>query len=46
MRISETKSKVIAFCGHGPVRTKIVVNGTCAKQVNHFNYPVSDINCD
>ena len=36
--ISESKTKVMAFIGDEPVRTKICIDNTCIEQISHFNY--------
>lgn len=38
MRISEQKTKVMAFEGTNHLRCKIVINGKIIEQVNNFNY--------
>lgn len=46
MRISVAKTKVMAFQGPEPIRTKIVVNNKPVEQVKHFNYLGNDISYD
>lgn len=38
MKISEQKTKVMAFLGKYPVRSKIVVDNKLITQVSQFNY--------
>jgi hypothetical protein len=38
LTISTRKTKLIAFTGKHPVRSKIVIYDTPIEQVNHFNY--------
>lgn len=38
MEISAQKSKVMAFLGQDPVRSKIIHNNQCLEQVQNFNY--------
>ena len=38
LRISTSKTKVMAFCGAYPVRAKIIVENTAIEQVNSFTY--------
>jgi hypothetical protein len=38
LTISTDKSKVIAFKGRDPTRSKIVINNEIIEQVNTFNY--------
>jgi hypothetical protein len=38
MSISTEKTKIMAFAGKEPVRSKIFVNGKILEQVNTFNY--------
>ena len=46
MKISTAKTKVMAFRGKQPVRTKIIINDQTIEQVNHFNYLGHDIGYD
>lgn len=43
LEISEKKTKVMAFKGKFPVRSKIVINGNIIDQVSHFNFLGCDI---
>lgn len=43
MRISTTKTKVMAFLGKSPIRTKIVLYEKPIEQVSHFRYLGCDI---
>lgn len=36
--ISNTKTKVMAFIGKQPIRSKIIINNAAIEQVSHFNY--------
>jgi hypothetical protein len=38
MSISTEKTKIMAFLGKGPVRSKICMNNKTLEQVNTFNY--------
>jgi hypothetical protein len=38
MSVSAEKTKIMAFAGKEPVKSKICVNGKILKQVNTFNY--------
>lgn len=46
MKISLIKTKVMAFIGKEPIRTKIAINNCCIEQVSHFNYLGSDVGFD
>lgn len=46
MKISLIKTKVMAFIGKEPIRTKIIINNRCIEQVSHFNYLGSDVGYD
>lgn len=46
MQISLSKTKVMAFRGIEPVRTKIVLKGQILEQVSHFSYLGNDIGYD
>jgi hypothetical protein len=43
LEISINKSKVMAFKGKYPVRSKIMINNKIIKQVKNFNYLGCDI---
>jgi len=43
MKISIGKTKVMAFHGKEPVRSKIVIDGKAIEQVNVFTYLGTDI---
>lgn len=43
LTISANKTKIMAFKGKNPVRSKIIVNGNILEQVSHFNYLGCDI---
>ncbi|KAJ4438046.1 hypothetical protein ANN_13985 [Periplaneta americana] len=43
MEISAQKSKVMAFLGQDPVRSKIIHNNQCLEQVQNFNYLICEI---
>ena len=42
-KISKTKTKMMAFHGKFPIRTKIVIDNYILEQVSHFNYLGMDI---
>lgn len=46
IKISKEKTKVMAFCGKSPVRTKIVVDNKIIEQVSSFNYLGCEIGHD
>lgn len=46
LKISIQKTKVMAFRGKHPVRSKIIINNTVIEQVSHFKYLGCDITYD
>lgn len=46
MRISIAKTKVMAFRGLEPIRTKIAIENKCIEQINKFNYLGNSISYD
>lgn len=43
LEISDTKTKVMAFQGRYPIRSKIVVNNKTVEQIQHFTFLGADI---
>jgi hypothetical protein len=46
LEISSNKSKVIAFEGKHPRRSKIITDNKIIEQVSHFNYLGCDVSCN
>ena len=46
--ISKSKTKVMAYLGKDPVRTKVILENKPIEQTSHFNYLGCDISyeCD
>ena len=43
LRISTQKTKVMAFRGKHPIRSKIIINNQAIEQVSHFNFLGCDV---
>lgn len=46
MKISTSKTKVVALKGHKPIRSKLAINNQPTKQVKNFQYLGCDISYD